>query len=48
MIGDTAAAGATLDRFLHHAEVVNLTGKSYRIHNRQKRRSTAGLATKAD
>ena len=34
LIGDVPAAGAILDRFLHHAEVINITGKSYRMRNR--------------
>ncbi len=38
ILGDTAAAGAILDRFLHHAEVIQITGKSYRLHNRAKRK----------
>lgn len=37
VLGDTAAAGAILDRFLHHADVIQITGKSYRLHNRRKR-----------
>jgi len=36
VLGDTAAAGAILDRFLHHAEVIRLQGKSYRMHNRRE------------
>ena len=39
MMGDTAAAGAILDRFLHHAEVIRLQGRSYRMHNRRELRS---------
>lgn len=38
IFGDTAAAGAILDRFLHHADVVQITGKSYRLHARAKRK----------
>jgi len=34
LIGDVPAASAILDRFLHHADVVNITGKSYRLRNR--------------
>ena len=30
LVGDVPAATAILDRFLHHAEVINITGKSYR------------------
>ncbi len=39
VLGDAAAAGALLDRFLHHAEVISLAGaRSYRMHERQRRR----------
>src|SRR5262249_55751589 len=31
LIGDVPAATAILDRFLHHAEIIQLTGKSYRL-----------------
>jgi len=49
LIGDVPAATAILDRFLHNAEVIAITGRSYRLRNRtdenqQKqrgRRSTA-------
>jgi len=34
LIGDVPAAGAILDRFLHHAQVIAITGKSYRLKNR--------------
>src|ERR687886_2499381 len=40
VIGDTAAAGALLDRFLHHAEVLRLVGRSWRLHDRQRRHPT--------
>ena len=39
VLGYTAAAGAILDRFLHHAEVIRLQGKSCRMHNRRELRS---------
>jgi DNA replication protein DnaC len=32
LLGDVPAATAILDRFLHHAEVISITGKSYRLH----------------
>ena len=32
LLGDVPAATAILDRFLHHAEVITITGKSYRLH----------------
>jgi DNA replication protein DnaC len=34
LIGDLPAATAILDRFLHHAEVITITGKSYRLRNK--------------
>ncbi len=34
LIGDVPAATAILDRFLHHAEVITITGKSYRLKDR--------------
>jgi DNA replication protein DnaC len=39
VLGDTAAAGAILDRFLHHAEVIRLQGRSYRMFNRRELRN---------
>ena len=33
LIGDIPAATAILDRFLHHAEVIQITGKSYRLQH---------------
>ncbi len=34
LIGDVPSATAILDRFLHHAEVLKITGKSYRMKGR--------------
>lgn len=50
LIGDVPAATAILDRFLHNAEVIAITGKSYRLRNhaaaedssKKGRRATAG------
>jgi DNA replication protein DnaC len=40
VLGDAATASAILDRFLHHAEIINLEGgPSYRMHNRRELRS---------
>ena len=39
LIGDVPSATAILDRFLHHAEIITITGKSYRLRNQE---STAG------
>jgi DNA replication protein DnaC len=38
-LGDVPAATAILDRFLAHAEIVQLQGKSYRMHQRAQRAS---------
>ncbi|MHC4066958.1 MAG: IS21-like element helper ATPase IstB [Planctomycetota bacterium] len=40
LIGDVPAATAILDRFLHHAELITITGKSYRLRNRTQARKT--------
>ena len=34
LIGDVPAATAILDRFLHHAQVIAITGRSYRLKDR--------------
>ncbi len=34
LLGDVPSATAILDRFLHHAEVVTMTGRSYRLRNK--------------
>jgi len=34
LIGDVPAATAILDRFLHHAEIITITGRSYRLKDR--------------
>jgi DNA replication protein DnaC len=31
LIGDVPSATAILDRFLHHSEIITITGKSYRL-----------------
>lgn len=48
VLGDNAAAGALLDRFLHHAEIIKIQGKSYRMHDRQRQRSPASLTAQAN
>jgi len=35
LVGDVPSASAILDRFLHHAEVISISGKSYRLRNRK-------------
>jgi|SRR5579863_1896195 len=44
LIGDVPAATAILDRFLHNAEVIAITGRSYRLN---RGGTEAGLATAA-
>ena len=34
LVGDVPSATAILDRFLHHAEVIQIKGKSYRLKDR--------------
>ena len=34
LIGDVPTATAILDRFLHHAEMITITGKSYRLRHK--------------
>jgi DNA replication protein DnaC len=41
LVGDVPAATAILDRFLHHAEVINITGKSYRLKDRSQQEPPA-------
>lgn len=36
LIGDVPSATAILDRFLHHAEIVTITGKSYRLRGQAR------------
>jgi DNA replication protein DnaC len=35
LLNDVPAATAILDRFLHHADIIQMTGRSYRLHHRQ-------------
>ena len=41
LIGDVPSATAILDRFLHHAEIITITGKSYRLKGRGGKEETA-------
>jgi DNA replication protein DnaC len=36
LVGDVPSATAILDRFLHHAEIIRVTGKSYRLRNQPR------------
>ena len=41
LIGDVPSATAILDRFLHHAELITITGRSYRLRNKPVQDTTA-------
>jgi DNA replication protein DnaC len=40
LIGDVPSATAILDRFLHHAEIVTITGKSYRLREQAGKKNS--------
>ena len=46
LIGDVPAATAILDRFLHHAEVIAITGKSYRMKDHAVRNQACKVSQK--
>lgn len=45
LIGDTPSATAILDRFMHHAEILKFTGRSYRLNDRQQNSKGAKAPT---
>jgi DNA replication protein DnaC len=47
LIGDVPSATAILDRFLHHADVISITGKSYRLRNQARGESPAAPTEEA-
>lgn len=47
LIGDVPSATAILDRFLHHAEIIRITGKSYRLRNQTNTAVQDSKPTKA-
>ena len=40
LIGDVPSATAILDRFLHHAEIIKITGRSYRLKDQANKNGT--------
>jgi DNA replication protein DnaC len=50
LLDDVPSATAILDRFLHHSELIQITGKSYRLANREKesKDTKAPTGSKAD
>ncbi len=45
LIGDVPTATAILDRFLHHAELITITGKSYRLRHKGANGQTGQATT---
>jgi len=46
LIGDVPSATAILDRFLHNADVIAITGKSYRLKDRARKNHACKETTK--
>ena len=46
LIGDVPAATAILDRFLHHAEIITITGRSYRLRHQTMQNSDTPVEPK--
>jgi DNA replication protein DnaC len=46
LIGDVPSATAILDRFLHHAEIIRISGKSYRLRHQPQPIEEAGTGSK--
>jgi hypothetical protein len=47
LLGDVPSATAILDRFLHHAEIIKITGKSYRLRNQGAKAADEPVESKA-
>jgi DNA replication protein DnaC len=49
LLGDVPTAGAILDRFLHHAQTIAITGRSYRLkdHAAASRKEDKNKKTKS-
>jgi DNA replication protein DnaC len=46
LLGDVPSATAILDRFLHHADMIQITGRSYRLRSAGRNGKTAELGSK--
>ena len=48
LLGDVPTATAILDRFLHHSEIITITGQSYRLRDRggESKRAKAPTGSK--
>jgi len=47
LLGDVPSATAILDRFLHHAEIIKITGQSYRLRSQAGKLAEASLESNA-
>lgn len=48
LLGDVPSATAILDRFLHHATIIAITGRSYRLRNQARTESETAAVEDAD
>ncbi|EQD41643.1 IstB-like ATP-binding protein domain protein, partial [mine drainage metagenome] len=48
LLVDVPSATAILDRFLHHAEILSITGRSYRLKDRAGMSDKAGSKDRAE
>jgi hypothetical protein len=48
LLGDVPATTAILDRFLHHAEIITITGRSYRLKNKAAKETNTSKESKTD
>lgn len=48
LLGDVPSATAILDRFLHHATIITITGRSYRLRNQSSPPETSDAEPKPD
>ena len=48
LLSDIPTAGAILDRFLHHAEVIAITGRSYRVKDAPMAKSGSAKQRKSN
>ena len=46
LLSDVPSASAILDRFLHHAEIITITGRSYRLKHRSGQATEATAKTR--
>jgi DNA replication protein DnaC len=47
LLSDVPSATAILDRFMHHAEIITIKGRSYRLKDRASKTTTASTSSEA-